>query len=290
MGKWTSDSVVHAALSDRKEASCDDVETLLVENRQWAATPRRLGTLKCDNYDGKNLTDAITARIYWIEDVASLGHMQMSFVQLFQFLQQIHANGVVREGDTVYACFLRKGGDLEPVRATYYVPMLADILAFAKKQWNLTVQEMDSEVCLPPLFKGDPSTFNFQDIELLNESSSVPCHEFLPPSTQRVSVHVRQCTTKQYIGHCGAWFHDAAAVENWRRFLSVQVGIPCDVSRNSSILVFDRAKGYKRSLIHPLEVVDAVRGACPHCNTTYFQFQGLREEAGTANSFPRLIF
>ena len=82
---------------------------------------------------------------------------------------------------------------------------------------------------------------------------------------------------------CRAWFPSGNTVRQWHSFLRLTVLSdmrPSSIEKSGMrVLVFDRAKGYRRSFRDPQKVVDVVSSSCKQCHVKYYQFTGRREDA-----------
>jgi hypothetical protein len=213
--------------------------------------------------------------IFVIEDGFTLGHMQMSFVQLFAWLIELCRNRDMRKSArTVYCVFEAVPNELHGVKDQYYLPFLRDIQAYAEHHLDLTLVLLDYQK-----YFANKTNILWCDMPLLQDRLS------------SVTVGRRNCEGRYGWGHCGAWYPSQDTVDAWRHFLATQVlePIPSSQQRLSEplqILILDRAPGYRRSLLNPMEVVNATREIfCPHnsveCNVNYTQLVLRRRDSYT---------
>ncbi len=200
-----------------------------------------------------------TSHLFVIEDACSLGHMQMSFIQLFSWM--LH---VALEGSTVaYTIFEARCGELQQIKDKYYLPMLGGFMNYSESELGLQLKLLDT---------------NSPD-ELMS------CRNRWLPNNTSVQLSRRGCSRGNWIGHCSAWFPNTPGVVQWQKFLHKTVlSTMKDVSFTAQaaklrVLVFDRAKGYKRTLLDPTEVENVTSANCNESSVTYYQFAGKREDA-----------
>ena len=221
-------------------------------NVSWSGNPK-MRTISCPD-SGKGSGVAL---VFSLEDHFSLGHMQMSFVQLFAWLHQ------VRNQSSVYVTYDRPDPkELKIIKTTYYDPMLKEFVEYAETQLKIHVQQ------------------------ILPGGEIRACQPYFS-NASKVLLYNRNCTKQSsgnlaWVGHCASWFPNREIVKQWttsyrQTFKKLPVHPP--MPGPWKVLVFDRASNYKRSLMRPTEVVDTLQRTCLVCNVTYFQFQGRRESA-----------
>lgn len=91
----------------------------------WSAPPKITENIEC----GSSLSKV---PLYVIDDLCSLGRMQMSFVHLFHWLLTTSSSG--RIGYTLYKLPCK---ELQPIRDLYYDPMLLDIIV--SRHWDFVL-------------------------------------------------------------------------------------------------------------------------------------------------------
>ena len=173
----------------------------------------------------------VPGRVFLIEDVASLGHMQMSFAALFSFLvaQPVGAH--------VAVAWERSADEFVRIRAAYYEPLLRLFQAHFAERGRLALRTLPSEPGL--------------------------CY-------RSGNVTVRSCVAGPLgdgLGHCAAWFASARVVARWRQFLTQGLPLPrglyapehslcrSPAGHRWRVLVYNRAHGLARSLDAPYTVI-----------------------------------
>ena len=212
--------------------------------------------------------------------------MQMSMVQLFVWLIELFRNGSIPKfARTVYCIFAENPNELHQIKDQYYLPFLHDIQVYAKSHLQLTLVLLDQQHFV------DNNNIMWCDMPLLQNQVA------------NVTIGRRNCQEHFWWGHCGSWFPTQDIVDEWRQFLAAQVlqitapqqplkqqrpsdSVSGSISKPLQVLILDRAPGYRRSLLDPIEVVTVTREVlCPHhtiqCNLTYTQLELGREGSYT---------
>ena len=254
---------------------------------------------RLERYPGGHHLEGEVAELFVIEDAPSLGHMMMSFVQLFSWIytaarrsedeildrmgykgpnygevSRRNKTAEVGGATTIYVTFQHNYD--HPAKRALFEPLLSDIKDFAASELAVHLVDIDYT----------------EDIV-----KNFPCPA--DSGAHRLRVSVRGCTNHpkglDWTGHCAAWFDSAPSVRRWRSFLRKSVDISYFWGHNEpnwdskvrnrnprdgeKVLVFDRARGEKRSLTDPNAVIQWVEESCSVCNVTYYAFEEADKES-----------
>ena len=166
--------------------------------------------------------------------------------------------------------------ELQNVADLYYKPFLESIASYAEMNFDIHLSTLDVNDWYTNLH------INANRISCYDDNETVRAKE--------IEVYHRSCSSsRQYKGHCGAWFDKQSNVDHFRDFLEkslnlkeIAVEAMSEVINATRILIFDRAEGYAKSYEDANLVVSAIQNECKQCNVTYFQADLKR---GGAKSF-----
>ena len=254
----------------------------IVENADgsWSKLPELVKRLQCNVVSDSKSTLPIL-KIFALEDFPSLGHFQMSVVSFFCWLmnQVEDADNITRQTGRIQlyvSTIVNTDTELQNVADLYYKPFLESIASYAEMNFDIHLSTLDVNDWYTNLH------INANRISCYDDNETVRAKE--------IEVYHRSCSSsRQYKGHCGAWFDKQSNVDHFRDFLEkslnlkeIAVEAMSEVINATRILIFDRAEGYAKSYEDANLVVSAIQNECKQCNVTYFQADLKR---GGAKSF-----
>ena len=254
----------------------------IVENADgsWSKLPELVKRLQCNVVSDSKSTLPIL-KIFALEDFPSLGHFQMSVVSFFCWLmnQVEDADNITRQTGRIQlyvSTIVNTDTELQNVADLYYKPFLESIASYAEMNFDIHLSTLDVNDWYTNLH------INANRISCYDDNETVRAKE--------IEVYHRSCSSsRQYKGHCGAWFDKQSNVDHFRDFLEkslnlkeIAVEAMSEVINATRILIFDRAEGYAKSYEYSNLVVSAIQNECKQCNVTYFQADLKR---GGAKSF-----